>query len=268
MKNAFKVWKWSLGLVARSYRTVVVLAALIALWAFAAYAWLGSPAESSVLLMILSSLWAITQLLIAVAISGGILSGAVETAAVDSRSFSLRRLGTCNPKTLLNTFVFCLASSMLAFACSTVFDWINEHSIEVASFLTFHSAKPVSHVRIENVFSVVEGLLWIVFIGFLLSLLMTLLRDGWREAGKQSSKLLAGCAFRSPLLTSLLSVVVFGGPAYELATWHPLVPPGFWDYTQMIARFTSVLIVISAGVLFWSLSLARLQVPKQDSSPN
>ena len=39
-----------------------------------------------------------------------------------------------------------------------------------------------------------------------------------------------------------------------------MVPPGFWDYTQMIVRFSLVLILISAGVLFWSLSLARLQV--------
>jgi hypothetical protein len=29
-------------------------------------------------------------------------------------------------------------------------------------------------------------------------------------------------------------------------------------------RFSLVLILVSAGVLFWSLSLARLQVPKQD----
>ena len=83
-------------------------------------------------------------------------------------------------------------------------------------------------------------------------------------AGKQTVKLLAGCAFRTPFLTNLLSVVVFGGIAYELANWHPVVPAGFWDYTQMIVRFSLVLHLISAGVLFWSLSLAGLQVPKQD----
>ncbi len=53
MKKAFAAWMWSLGVVARSYRTVVVLAALIALWVFAAYEWLGLPAESSALLLIL-----------------------------------------------------------------------------------------------------------------------------------------------------------------------------------------------------------------------
>ena len=56
MNRAFAAWIWSLGVVARSYRTVVVLAALIALWVLAAYEWLGLPAESSALLMILSSI--------------------------------------------------------------------------------------------------------------------------------------------------------------------------------------------------------------------
>jgi hypothetical protein len=62
----------------------------------------------------------------------------------------------------------------------------------------------------------------------------------------------------------LLSVAVFDGMAYELANWHPIVAPGFWDYLQMIVRFSLALILISAGVLFWSISLARLQLSKQD----
>ena len=80
MKKAFAAWKWSLGVVARSYRTVVVLAALIALWAFAAYEWLGLP-ESSALLLILALIWAIAQLLAAVVIVEGIVSGAADAAA-------------------------------------------------------------------------------------------------------------------------------------------------------------------------------------------
>ena len=83
--------------------------------------------------------------------------------------------------------------------------------------------------------------------------------DWWHGVCQSPAKLLAGCAFRAPLLTNLLSVVVFGGIAYELANWHPVVPAGFWDYTQMIVRFSLVLILISTGVLFWSLSLARLE---------
>jgi hypothetical protein len=265
MKRAFAAWKWSLGVVARSYRIVVVLAALIALWAFAAYEWLGLP-ESSALLLILAFLWAIAQLLAAAVIVGGIVSGVAEAAGTDGRSLPLRSLWTINRRSFLNALIFFLISLLLVWICGAVFSWINEHSVEVASFLTFHSEKAVSHVPIEKLYNFIEGLLWIVLSGFLFSFFIALLRTGWRGAAKQSVKLLAACAFRAPFLTNLLSVVVFGGIAYGLANWHPVVPSGFWDYTQMIVRFSLALIFISAGVLFWSLSLACLQVPKQDKS--
>ena len=264
MKRAFAVWKWSLGVVARSYRTVVVLAALIALWAFAAYEWLGLP-ESSALLLILTFIWTIAQLLAAVVIVAGTVSGAAEAAATEGSSFPLRSLWTSDLRKLLNTLIFCLMSFVLVWLCGAVFSWINAHSVEVASFLTFHSEKAVSHVPIEEIHTVIEGLLWTVICGFLLSFFIALLRGDWRVAGKQTGKLLAGCAFQTPFLTNLLSVAVFGGIAYELANWHPMVPSGLWDYTQVIVRFSLALVLISAGWLFWSFSLARLQVPKQDS---
>jgi len=263
MKRALAAWMWSLGVIARSYRTVIVLAALIALWVFAAYEWLGLP-ESSALLLILAFTWAIVQLLAAAVVVGGMVSSAADAAAREGRSLPLRSLWAVDRKKLLNTMIFCLVSLALVWLCGAVFGWINDHSIEVASFLTFHSEKAVSHVPIEEIFTFIEGLLWIVLGGFLLSFFIALSRGGWRGAGKQTWKLFAGCAFRTPFLTNLLSVAVFGGIAYELAHWHPMVPPGFWDYTQMIVRFSLTLILISAGVLFWSLSLARLQVPKQD----
>ncbi|HXW14432.1 MAG TPA: hypothetical protein VEN79_07965 [Terriglobia bacterium] len=266
MNNAFAAWMWSLGVVAHSYRTVMVLAALIAVWALAAYEWLGLPAESSGLMMILAFLWAIVQLLAAAAMVGGTLTGATEAAATEGRSFPLRALWRMGWKTVVTALVFGLASLMIVLLCSAVFDWLNAHSVEVASFLTFHSGRPVSHMRIEKIYNVLEGLWWMVFGGFLLSFFITLLRMGWRGAGKQTGKLLAGCAFRTPFLTNLLSVVVFGGIAYELANWHPRLPAGFWDYTQMVVRFSLILILISAGALFWSLSLAGMQIPKQESS--
>ncbi len=258
MNRAFAAWKWSLGGVARSYRAVLVLAALTALWAFAAYEWLGLP-ESSALLLILALLWAIVQLLAAVAIVGGILTGATEAAGTEGRSFPLRALWMMGPKIFVTALIFCLASLVLVWAGGGVFDWINAHSVEVASFLTFHSEKAVSYVLIGGIYGVIEFLVWIVLGGFLLSVYIALLRGGWRGAGKQTWKLLAGCAFRAPFLTSVLSVFVFGGIPYELAHWRPMVPPGFWDYTQMIVRFSLALILISAGGLFWALSLARLQ---------
>jgi hypothetical protein len=265
MNRAFAAWIWSLGVVARSYRTVVVLAALIALWVLAAYEWLGLPAESSALLMILSSIWAIVQLLAAAVIAGGTIAGAAETASTEGVNFPLRRLWTMGRKKLFTALIFGLMSLVLVWLCSAVFDWVNGHSVEVASFLTFHSGRPVSHVRIEKIYAFIEGLWWTVFSGFLLSFFIALWREGWRSAGKRTAKLLAGCAFRAPFLTNLLSVLVFGGIAYELANWHPVVPAGFWDYTQMGVRFSLVLILISAGVLLWSLSLASLQIPKQES---
>jgi hypothetical protein len=255
-----------LGVVARSYRTVVVLAALIALWGFAAYEWLGMPAESSALLMILSFIWAIAQLLAAAVIVGGTLAGAGETAAAEDGRIPLRSLWTLGRKKFLATLVFCLASLVLVWICNAGFDWVNAYSVEVASFLTFHSEKPVSHVLIGNIYNGIEWLLMIIVSGFLLSFFIVMLGVGWRGAGKQSAKMLAACAFRIPFLTSLLSVLVFGGLAYGLTKWHPVVPPGFWDYTQVIVRFSLALFIISSGVLFWSLSLARLHDLRQDSS--
>jgi len=161
------------------------------------------------------------------------------------------------------TAIVGLVSLAVVWVLGTAFAWINVHSIEVASFLTFYSGKPVSHVLIENIYDVIEGLLWVVIGGFLLSFYIAYLRVGWRDARRQTGKFLAGCTFRTPFLTSLVSVVVFGGIASELANWHPMAPPGFWDYTQIVLRFTVVLILISVGVLFWSPSLARLQVARR-----
>ena len=263
MKRAFAAWMWSLGVVARSYRVVVVLAALIALWGFSAYQWLGLP-ESSALLLFLALIWAVVQLLVSTVLVTGTVSGAGEVAAIEGSRLPLRSLWAINRKNFLNALIFFLISFVLVWVCGAVFNWVNEHSVEVASFLTFHSEKAVSHVPIEEIYDVIEALLWIVLGGFLLSFFLALLCGGWRGAGAQTRKLLAGCVFGTPFLTNLLSVAVFDGMAYELANWHPIVAPGFWDYLQMIVRFSLALILISAGVLFWSISLARLQLSKQD----
>ncbi len=266
MKRAFAAWKWSLGVVAGSYRMVVVLAALIALWGYAAYEWLGL-AESSALLLILALVWAIVQLLAAAIMVGGTAAGAAEAAATEGRCFPLKWLWTFGRKKLLTTLLFGLICLAFVWLCSAVFDWINGHAVEVASFLTFHFQKPVSYVLIGDIYEILEDLLRVIFGGFLLSFFIALLRTGWRGAAKQTGSLLAGCAIQTPFLTNLLSVAVFGGIAYELANWRPVVPPGFWDYTQMVVRFSFVLILVSAGVLFWPLALGRLQAPKHDSSP-
>ena len=262
MKKAFRTWAWSLGVVARSYWTLLALAALIALWVFAAYAWLGLP-ESSVLLLILALVWAIAQLLAAVGIVAGNVVGAEGVAAAEGRKLPLSSLWTCDRRKLLNALVFCLVSCCLIWSIAAFFDWINNHSIDVASFLTFHLQKPISHVPIEKIYGVIETLLWIVLGGFLFSFLHVLLRGGWREAGKQFWNILAGATFLTPFFTTLLSVGVFGTLAYQLANWRPHTPVGFWDYSQMILRLGIVLILLAAGWSFWSLSLARTLLPAE-----
>ena len=91
MKKALAAWIWSLSAVGRSYRTVVVLAAVLALWVFGAYEWLGLP-ESSGLLLMLGLVWAIAQLLIAVVVVAGIAtSAAVAVVAVELAAISFVR---------------------------------------------------------------------------------------------------------------------------------------------------------------------------------
>lgn len=248
-------------MVARSYGMLLALAAFVALWAFAAYAWLGLP-ESSGWLLILALIWAIVQLGAAVVIVCGSVSAAAEVAAIDGEHLPVRMLRVKDRAQILRALIVSLVSCVLGLGLGGIFGWINHHSLEVASFLTFHSERPVSYVLIEQIFRVIEGLMWIVLSGFLLSFLMTLLRTGWGETRRRAWKLLAGCAFRTPFWTSLLSVAVFGGLAYELANWHPIFPPGFWDYTQVIIRWFFVLILLAAGWSFWLLSLAGLLFPR------
>ena len=97
------------------------------------------PAESSALLMILSVIWAIAQLLSAAVIVGGAVAAAGGTAASEDRRFPLRTLWTLGRKNVVSTLVLCIVSLMLVWICSEVFAWVNGHSIEIASFLTFHS---------------------------------------------------------------------------------------------------------------------------------
>jgi hypothetical protein len=266
MKNAITAWKWSLGVVARSYRTLVLLAVLFALWGLAAYEWLGMPAESSALLMVLSFLWAIAQLLVGAVMVGGMFASAGEVAENDARVLPLQALWKLGRKTLGTTLVFCVMSLVLIWICNSAINWIGAQSVEVASFLTFHLQKPVSHELIEIIFEGIGWLVWIIFSGFLMTMFIAVVRAGWGQAGKQMAKILASCTFRTPFLTSLISVVVFGELIYKLAVWHPIVPPGFWDYTQLILRFSLALLVLSAGLMFWLLALARLYRPKQEIS--
>jgi hypothetical protein len=142
----------------------------------------------------------------------------------------------------------------------------DDYALEVASFLTFHSEKAVSPESVGKVFSVIEWLVWIAVWGFLLSLFLIVHAAGWREVRRRAVRTLANCCWRAPFFTSLLSLAVFGGLSWLLATWHPKAALGFWDYAQMLVRMGLSLVLVVGGWLFWMLSLARLNRPPATNS--
>jgi len=267
MKKAVTAWVWSLSVLTRSAWALLAMTAVITLWAFAAYEWLGLP-ESSVLLLFVALVWLLLQVLVAVGAIAGSASGAVELAASEGTRLPMVSLWPRNPQSFLRTLLWAPAGAFLVLLLRWILDFVNSYSIEVASFLTFHLQKPVSHLLLEQVYGIIEALLWTGLTGFLLSLLMLFLRGGWSVAGHQTGTLLAQCCVGAPFLTSLVSIGAFAGAAYGLTVWHPTVPVGFWDYTQVAARFSLAVFLLSAGWLFWLLSLARLHIPPDAPSPH
>lgn len=260
MKKGLAVWMWSLAVVTRSPRVVLALAALAFFWSFGAYQWLWVP-ESSGLLLLVALVWGLAQVAVLVGVLTGATTSAAEAAAASATQLELRSFVGFNRRQFARCLVMVAASGLLALALVALFSRSNDYALEVASFLTFHAEKAVSPVSVGKVFWVIQTLLWIVIWGFLLSFLAVLLRGGRREARRQAARLLANCCWRSSFLTSLLSVAVFGGLAYLLAIWHPKVPAGFWDYTQLLLRMGAALLLLVFGWLFWMLSLARLSLP-------
>jgi hypothetical protein len=254
-----------LAVVARSPGVVLALAALVFLWSFGAYQWLWLP-ESSGLLLLVALVWGLAQVAVLVGVFTGATASAGEAAATSVTRLELRSFAGFNRRQFARCLVMAAASGLLVLVLEAVFAGIDERALEVASFLTFHSEKAVSPITVEKVFWVIQMFLWIVIWGFLLSFLIVLLRVGWREARRQAARLLANCCWRSSFLTSLLSVVVFGGLAYLLAMWHPKVSAGFWDYAQMLLRMGGALCLLVFGWLFWMLSLAKLSLPPSEDS--
>ena len=151
-------------------------------------------------------------------------------------------------------------AALLTSAVVLFFGWLNDHAIEIASFLTLHLQTPVNYVAVGRVLWVIEALLWIAVGGMLMIWFLGLLDAGWKHAGKSRIHRPARRVRLLAFLTSLVATVLFGGGAWQVAAWHPLVKPGFWDYTQLAIRAGAALILISFGWLFWTLSLARLRV--------
>jgi hypothetical protein len=263
MKKAFGTWKWGLGVVARSPLAVVALAAIAALWSYGAYQWLWLP-ESSALLLILALLWAVVQIAVAVGVVAGTAASASDAAASATTHLSLHSLVGFNRR----HYARALGSIVLAGIITLLLHWLfalaDERALEVASFLTFQSEKAVSPITVGKVFWVIEWLVRIVAWGFLLSLFLIIQTAGWGEVRRRAARTLKNCCWRASFFTSLLALVVFGGLAWLLSTWHPNVPVGCWDYAQTVVRLGTSLVLIIVGWLFWMLSLARLNLPPEN----
>jgi hypothetical protein len=257
MKKAFEVWGWSAAVLAHSRSSLIVFATFLGLWALAAYEWLWIP-ESSLLVLLLSLVWALAQVLVAVAAVTGTVASAVQARDANAQRLSLLSFFRFGRKRFAESFLLLIAASAIGLALAETFAWVNQHSIEVASFLTFHSEKPVSYLIIDKCFMVIECLVWIAVAGSLLSFLMVLFSSGWQHARKQFGKVLMSGCFKGQFYAGLFSVIVFGGSAYGLANWRPKVSVGIWDYSQLALRVALVLILLAAGWLFWLLCLARL----------
>ena len=265
MKKALATWKWSLAVVARSPGSLVVLAALVALWGFGAYQWLWLP-ESSGLLLLFALVWGVAQVLLVVVVLTGAATSASEAAATSAVRVGSRSFVAFNRRQFAHCLVMTTVAGLLVLALAAAFSWVNEYALDVASLLTFYSEKAVSPVTVGKVLWVIQAYLWIAIWGFLLSFLIVLLRAGWSKAGRQAAHLVASCCWRAPFLTSLLSVVVFGGLAYLLTIWHPKATAGFWDYAQLLSRMGGALLLLVCGWLFWMLSLAKLSLPPSEGS--
>ncbi len=266
MKNVLKTWKWSLGLVARSPQAVAALTVVLAAVLYAAYRWLYFPMESAVYLMALGSLWALILFGVLATWMAVSVAAISDASAADARRIEWRSLVRFNRSERLRAAGFLILACLVVAAAWSLFAWIDSYSLEVASWFTFKSEKPMAQESVEAVLVWIERILWVAILGFLVSFLIALQREGWRGAFRLIPRLIANCCWRSSFLTSLVSLLVFGGVAYGLVTWHPKVTPGYMDFAQVIVRNAVALAVAVAGWAFWVLSLTR-QGQRAPSSP-
>jgi hypothetical protein len=266
MKNALKTWIWSLGVVARSPLTVGALALVLAAALYAGYRWLYFPMESAVSLFLLGLVWALLAMTVMVGLVAASTGAALEIAASGARAIPLRGLLRFNGRHWRRIAGFMLLAIPVVLAVYSIFEWINNYSLEVASWLTFNAEKPVAPETVERFLGWVEYVLWTVMAGFQGGFLLTLIRDGWRRALRSSPGLLANACWRATFLTTLVSILVFVGIAQLLVNWNPTAPPGYLDWAQVIVRCGLALSLIVAGWIVWILAMAR-QSDHAEASP-
>jgi len=260
LKTGGRAWAQSLSTLARSPLYVLVLAAIGGAWCLAAYEWLWLP-ESSGWVLALAFVWIVALAALALALLAGVVAGAAEVASGKESRLRVSRTLSLEKRRLGRTLLVVLAGIAVGSVLCWLFGWLNSHALDAASFLTFHLQHPVSYVPISKVLWVIEALAWIFFAGFAMAWLMVFSNQP-RSAGAQSTRGTLARSLSLPVfLTGILAAVVFGWPAWLLATWHPVVTPGGWDYAQFVIRNGVALLLLTLGWLFWSLALARLALP-------
>ena len=202
MKNALKAWLWSLRAVVRTPLVLLTLSALLAAELFGVYRWLYFPMESAVYLMVIGILWAALEVSILIWFLAVIAGAAQEAAEEGASSLKINRLIRLNRSAWMRTAGFAVVASVLVAAVYCFFWWIEGYALEVASFLTFHSEKPVAPETIDAIFAWIENILWVVVAGFLIAFLLILVRQGWRETLRAAPRSFAGarCATARPFL--------------------------------------------------------------------
>jgi len=263
MRKLLSIWKWSLAVTARSPVELLALAAVAALWMWGAYQWLWLP-ESSIWVLLLALMWALIQVQVLVGVLAGTAVGSTEAVKAGASHLRLRALFKFDRRQFVRCFVMLVVALLLVMIVARLLGWVNAHALEVASFFSFRSQRPVSPHTIENIWWWVALELWSGLGGLLWYFSLNVLSVGWREAWHQLGHAVRSCCLGACLLTSLVTVLVFGGLANLLVGWHPKVSLGFWDYTQMILRLGVGLILLVAGGLFWTLALARMIVVSRE----
>jgi hypothetical protein len=257
IKVGWRAWTGSLGVLARSPLYVIALAAITGLWGLAGYEWLWLP-ESSVWVLAVALLWLLALAAVALAVLAGSAASVSAVAAGTDRGLSLRRILSFEKRQFGRAALVVLAGLLLGFILDELFGWIRRRALETASFLTFHTQRPVSYILVEKTFWTLEALIWIAFACFLITWLLAL--SNRRQAAPASEgEGMRGRSFSIiNFVTGVLSACVFGGLAWRLATWHPIVKAGGWDYAQLGIRTGATLLLLALGWLFWTLALARL----------
>lgn len=257
IKTCGRAWMQSLRALARSPVYILLLAVTGGLWCLAGYEWLWLP-ESSGWVLALAFVWIVALAGLALALlAGGVASGSSIACEADSR-LPLRKIISLDKRRLGRMFLLVLAGIPMWFALSGILGWLDSHTLTMASFLTYHLQHPVSYVPIGNFLSVIEALIWIFLAGFFMTWLLVLSNPPQPAASRRARETLSRSVSLPVFLTGLLSAVAFGGLAWLLATWHPVVKVGGWDYAQFVIRNGVALLLLTLGWLFWVLALARL----------